>query len=114
MTGIGLDTRSSASHRQARRARPRAVVNSLGVSTGTRYPGRYEALDLFRYFPGLLAFALAASATAVPSAARAGVPSELASSAVEDGPQAPDSRMPPYFVILDSPADFNALLQKIQ
>ncbi len=67
-------------------------------------------MDLLRHFQRGLACLLAA-ATLVPPDAMARPPS---SPAVEQAPQSPDPRTPDYFVILNSPADFNALLQKIQ
>ena len=54
------------------------------------------------------------AATLVPPVASAGRASAPSGLAADDAPPSPDPRNPPYFVILEAPADFNALLQKLR
>ena len=93
---------SAGSHRESRR-----------VSTGTCDPGRCGALVLLRHFQWSLACLLTA-ATLVPPVASARPAPGPPGPAVDDSPRSSDPRTPPYFVILDAPADFNALLQKLR
>jgi hypothetical protein len=70
-------------------------------------------LDFLRHFKWALACLLAA-ATIAPPAARARAVSVASAPTDDEGRRPADPRPPDYFVILNSPADFSALLQRIQ
>lgn len=70
-------------------------------------------MDLLRHFQWGLACLLAATMI-VPPAASARSPSAPAGAAADEPPRPADPGVPPYFIILDAPADFDALLQRIQ
>jgi hypothetical protein len=70
-------------------------------------------LDVLRHGKRGLACVLAAAAIAAPSA-MAGHPSVPPGSSGDEARNPAAQRPPSYFVILNSPADLNALLQKIQ
>lgn len=77
------------------------------------HPGRCGALEILRHFQWGLACLLAAAAIATPSGpARAG-PQDPAPA--DDQSRKPADPAPPsLFVILNSPADLNALLEKVR
>ena len=70
-------------------------------------------MEFLRHFTWRLACLLAA-ATIAPPAVSARAPSATSGPNDDESRRPADHRPPSYFVILNSPADFNALLQKIQ
>ena len=95
--------------------RRRAAGRSLGISTSSDHPGRCGALDHLRHSPWVLTCLLATAAIAVPPAPAWSQAQPGGSSRPADEPRRTSDRPPPsYFVILNAPADFDALLQKIR
>ena len=95
--------------------RRRAAGRSLGISTSSDHPGRCGALDHLRHSHWALTCLLATAVIALPPSPAWSQAQPGGSSRPADEPRRTSDRPPPsYFVILNAPADFDALLQKIR